>query len=187
MTKTFVSRHNLNRVCLIATVSSFALAGSAFAASQATWEFYRSLAPGQQWEGAPELPAACFDSSGNLAITPDNVELCSALPTAAVGPDLTPPDTEGGTDRRVGDDDSFGDDTIGDDTPDDDIPDDDTPDDDTPDDDTPDDDTPDDDTPDDDSDDDDNQGRGGPQGNNGKGNEGGDGVPGNSDHSDSDR
>ena len=103
MRKKYISRMALNGARLIATVSSFALTGSAFAASEATWEFYRSL--NQQ---ARVLPAECYDESGNLVITPQNVELCSALPTAAVG--LAPPDTENGNDR--GDDDSFGDDDV---------------------------------------------------------------------------
>lgn len=93
MRKATVSKITINTARLIATVSAFAFAGSALAAGEATSDFYRSLVPGQR---AQQLPEQCYDELGNLVITPQNVELCSALPTAAIGvPGVPGRDNEG--------------------------------------------------------------------------------------------
>ena len=108
MCKAFIPKITTKGIRLVATVSALALTGSAMAQSEAMWEYRRAIIMQQQ------LPAECYDGSGNLVITPENVELCSALPTTAIG--FGPPDTENGNDRGDDDDDSFGDDdTTGDD------------------------------------------------------------------------
>jgi hypothetical protein len=98
MTRKSISKIAVNGARLIATVSAIALAGSALAAGEATREFYRSLVPSQQTQ---QLPEECYDKFGKLVITPQNVELCSALPTAAIavpGVPLRDNDNDGGTD-----------------------------------------------------------------------------------------
>ena len=81
MIRKSISRIAINGARLIATVSAIALAGNALAAGEAIKDFYRSLVPSQQVQ---KLPEECFDKFGKLFITPQNVELCSALPTAAI-------------------------------------------------------------------------------------------------------
>ena len=88
MTKTFVSGNALNAVRLIATISAITLAGNAFAAGEAIKDFYRSLVPSQHVQ---KLHEECYDKFGKLVITPRNVELCSALPTAAIAVSGSPP------------------------------------------------------------------------------------------------
>ena len=97
MRKIFVSSTTLNAARLIATVSALAFAGSALAAGEATGDFYRSLIPGQQVQ---KLPEECYDEFGKLFITPQNVEICSALPAAAIG---VPPGLQARGDENDGD------------------------------------------------------------------------------------
>ncbi len=116
MRKKPISSVTLNASRLIVTVSAVALTGSALAGGAATMDFYRSLVPGQQ---AQQLPEECYDALGQLVITAENVDLCSALPTAAIGaPGLAGGDYENGSDKGDDDDDdSFrgDDDVVGDD------------------------------------------------------------------------
>ncbi len=86
MNQKHVSRIVLNGAILFATVSVLTLAGCAPLTGDST-RGYRSSALGQQSQKvsqARQLPEECYDEFRQIIITPENVELCSEQPTAAI-------------------------------------------------------------------------------------------------------